>query len=264
MRKNSGLAVALGMVAAALVTTGCVSFPDAEQPLHTGMVVDVYGSHTSAHHDDAEGTFTPLQSSSVKLQVDKEFSERHPGFLGWFTTYWKDRLLDLHDIVQFDVAVGRGFVVNVRPTEYGQLGLGWYDGAKVGWRKRASGWWTEDRVERGFGPFYWLEVKRSADWGTKTLFNHNYDYTGWDIWEEDTKAAERDWADVGASVVIFFFGADVNVSPVEIFDAVFGWDPISFIQNIWGYHTPNFDLSGDDTWNAIKEELIEERGIDVE
>ena len=74
MRKNSGLAVVCGMVAAALVTSGCISVPDAEQPPLMGGVVDVYGSHTSSHHDDAEGTFAPLQSSSVKLQVDQEFS----------------------------------------------------------------------------------------------------------------------------------------------------------------------------------------------
>jgi len=262
MRKNSGLAVVFGSIALAVMTSGCVSFPDAEVVFPP--VPDVHGSHPSTHHDAAEKELNPLHSSAVKMEVDKEFEARHPGFLGWFFTYWKDRILDLHDITSLDLAVGRGFVVNARPTEYGQVGIGWFDGAKFGWRNRATGWWDEDRTERGLSAFYWLEVKRDARWGTKTLFQQNYDYTGWDIWEDRTKAAEHDWADIGGSLIIAFIGVDANVSPAEFVDAVAGWFPITFIQNVLGYHAPTFDIMEDDTWSVLKAELIRERGIDQE
>lgn len=261
MSKKSGLAVVLGSFALAICATGCVSFPDFESP--TPPMLDG-GSHPSSHHDGYEQAKYPLRSNAVKMEVDKEFEARHPGFLGWFFTYWKDRMLDLDDIVSLDLAVGRGFGANIRPTEYAQVGIAWWDGSKLGSRQRAWGWWDEERVERGISAFYWLEVERKARWGTRTLFAQDYDYTGWDIWEERTKSAEHDWADFGGSIYLFALGADVNLSPVEAVDAIMGWFPTTFIWNVLGYHAPTFDLSGDDTWSELREELIRERGVDEE
>ncbi len=260
MSKTSGFAAVFGSFALAVFSAGCVSFPDAEKPVPVPMV-DIVGSHPSTHHDGYERTMYPLRSSAVKMEVDKEFESRHPGLLGWFFVYWKDRLLDLNDIVSVDLTAGRGFGVNVRPTEYFQAGIGWWDGSKLGCRQRSWGWWDESRVERGLSAFYWLEIDRKARWGTKTLFAQDYEYTGWDIWEERTKAAERDWADFGGSLYVFALGADVNVSPIEFVDAVMGWFPVTFIQNCLGYHTPTFDISADDTWSELRAELVRDRGI---
>jgi len=262
MITKSAFAAVLGSVAVACLSAGCVSFPDTEVP--TPPWFDS-GSHPSPHHDDAEATLYPLRSSAVKAEVDKEFEAQHPGFMGWFFSYWKDRLLDLQDVVSADIAVGRGLGVNFRPTEYAQVGLGWYDGVKVGWRQRAAGWWDEKRVERGASAFYWMEIDRKARWGTKTLFGQDYEYTGWDIWEDHTnKRCEHDWSDFGAGFTLAFLGADVNLSPGEFVDFVAGIFPVTFIQNCLGYHNPTFDLSGDDTWSQLRDQLVRERGISEE
>jgi hypothetical protein len=243
----------LGVAAVSLLAPACAS-----GPLRSGNP----GGHSSSHHDQATGRQFPLQSAPDKAEVDRVFDERHPGTVQWLGVWFTDRWFDLLDVASWDISAGRGFGVNAHITEFGQAGLNWWDGSHWGQRGRAWGMWDTSSVDRGLGPFYWIEYERQSEWGTKTLFGHDYKYTGWDLFETgDLKDVRGDWSDTGARVNLFALGAGAAVSPIEAVDFVAGLNPIGLIANVLGYHHPVWDLGSDDEHSQIEAELRSEKGL---
>jgi hypothetical protein len=243
----------LGTLAAGLLSAGCIGGP-ARSPNPLG--------HADPNKDLATQEQFPLRSSPVKEEVDRQFEERYPGTLNWAYVWGKDRWFDLLDIVSWNVDFGRGFGFNVRATEFAQVGLNWWDGQSWGMRGRTWGVWETHEVDRGLGPFYWVEIERHPTWGTQSLFDHDYKYTGWDILEkENSKVTNGDWSEVGAKVHLFAVGAGVRVSPVEAVDFVAGLCPIGLVANLVGYHEPIPDIMMDDTHSVIQRELEDEKGL---
>lgn len=243
----------LGTACAGLLAAGCVGGP-ARSPNPMG--------HSSTHTDLATGEQYPLRSAADKAEVDRVFEERYPGTQNWLYVWGKDRWFDLLDVVSWDIGFGRGFGANAHITEFGQAGLNWWDGTHWGQRGRAWGMWEVSAVDRGLGPFYWVEHERRAVWGTQSLFGHDYKYVGWDLEETgDIKAIEGDWSEVGARANLFAIGAGVAASPIEAVDLVGGLIPVGLIMNIVGYHQPIFDVVGDDTHSKIADELAKEKGL---
>ena len=129
-------------------------------------------------------------------------------------------------------------------------------------RGRTWGVWETHEVDRGLGPFYWVEIERHPTWGTQTLFDHDYKFVGWDLHEEEnSKVTNGDWADLRAKVHVLAIGAGVRLSPVEAVDFVAGLFPVGLVANIVGYHEPIPDIMKDDTHSMIQRELEEEKGL---
>ena len=106
-------------------------------------------------------------------------------------------------------------------------GIGIIFGANIGtsWGSRGRAWgtWDEHLVQRGLGPFYWIETERTSTWGTQSLFGHDYKYTGWDLFEEaGNKATQHDWSEVGGQVNLFALGVRASASPIEVADLAAG------------------------------------------
>ncbi len=253
MMGMKGFTLLLGTVAAGAMLTGCVTGPN-RSPNPMG--------HPNPDRDLATQEQFPLKSSAEKEEVDRQFEEQYPGVVNWVWVWGKDRWMDLLDVVSWDVSFGRGFGVNAHLTEYAQAGIGWWDGKSMGMRGRVWGTWDESNEHRGLGPFYWVEVERTPDWGTQSIHDNSYKYTGWDLFEESgNRMSDDDWADVGASANLLAVGARAGASPIEAVDFVAGLIPVSLITNIMGYHQPVFDIQGDDTWAGIEEQLREEKGL---
>lgn len=218
--------------------------------------------HAGERQDIATNEQYPLRSSPVKEEVDRVFEERYPGVVNWAYVWGRDRWFDLMDVVSWDVSVGRGFGANLAATEYLQAGLNWWDGRSWGQRGRAWGMWDEHSVDRGLGPFYWIEYERAPVWGTQNLFGHDYKYTGWDLLESGTASTiNNDWSELGGSAHLFAVGASAHASPIEAVDFVTGLLPVGLVANLIGYHHPIFDVQNDDVHSAIEKELREEKGL---
>jgi hypothetical protein len=243
----------LGTLAAATLAGGCVVGPSrSPNPL----------GHQSPNKDLATQEQYPLKSSAVKEEVDRQFEEQYPGTVNWLYVWGKDRWFDMLDMVSWDLNFGRGFGVNAHVTDFVQVGLNWWDGQSWGMRGRTWGVWETSEVDRGLGPFYWVEYERHPTWGTQSLFDHDYKYMGWDLAESgEPKAMHSEWSEIGARAHLFAVGAGAAVNLAEIFDFVTGLIPIGFIPNLIGYHEPTPDLMADDTWSQIKRELEAEKGL---
>jgi hypothetical protein len=243
----------LGTLAVGALAAGCVGGPSrSPNPL----------GHASPNKDLATQEQYPLRSSAVKEEVDRQFDERYPGTINWLFVWGKDRWFDLLDIGGFNLDWGRGFGVNVCLTEFAQVGVNWWDGESWGMRGRTWGHWETSEVDRGLGPFYWVELERHPVWGTQSLFDQDYKYTGWDLHETaDPKITNGDWSEVRGKVHVLAIGAGARLSPVEAVDFVVGLFPVSLIANIVGYREPVPDLMADDTWSQMERQLEDERGL---
>ncbi len=165
--------------------------------------------------------------------------------------YLKDRFLDLTDILQFDLSVGDGFLANVHATKWLQIGGGFMNnGLRWGMLKRSAGTWSDDRVEGGVAAgfnLYWVDLARTPVWGTSTLFENEFAYEGPDYLDNH----DRHWSDFGATLHLFWIGANINASPFELLDAVLG---IFALPSIYaGPLSPEMDLADDDTRARLRE-----------
>lgn len=242
----------IGAVAAASLA-GCVGGP-ARSPNPMG--------NNDPHRDLATQEQFPLRSSAVKEEVDRQFEQQHPGVANWLYVWGKDRWFDLIDVVSWNLSAGQGFGVNAHLTEFAQVGMNSWEGSSWGTRGRAFGVWKTSEEDRGFGPFYWVEIERTPTWGSQTLFRHEYKYTGWDMQEAaGSKAIDGDASEVGAKLHVFAVGAEIAASPIEAVDFLVGLFPVGLVANVVGYHHPVFDIMGDDTHSEIEKALRAEKGL---
>lgn len=177
----------------------------------------------------------PDQEKFFRNDIDKKSGWHHLGM------YAKDVGLDLLDIVTVDVGLGKSgpfgpyvgnawimpfwlpMFANAHATKYAEAGFGSWTGYKVGWLGRGMGVWREERTEGGFtvGPVanYSVHAARVPVYGTPWLHDKYLDAHGYNI-DLDQNGH---WLDFGASLHVIALGADVNVSPFEFADFVFGF-----------------------------------------
>jgi hypothetical protein len=158
---------------------------------------------------------------------------------GPLARYFEDRLLDFWDIFGLKFHMGTGLLVNVRPTKFGQAGLGFIDGDKLGFKGRELGYWYEWRGEVGVSVFYINTAKKDVIVGNKFLFQaareaETEEVIDMDIFRDD----DRDRWDLGFTVHALFIGLDFEFRTKEFFD---------FILGIF-----TLDMCKDDTKNRLR------------
>jgi len=162
----------------------------------------------------------------------------------------KDLVLDYGDVVSVESGAGEGFLAHVQATKIAELGGGYANTVKVLYDRRAAGFVSERRKEGGIGPVYYRSKTFEPITGTAKLVDevprtlddftirHNED---------------SHWLDIGAGLHVVFVGADVRVSPKEIFDAV--GTTITFPYTVvlrpvlswFNISPPELDFAEDDT-----------------
>jgi hypothetical protein len=204
-------------------------------------------------------------SSVTKSEVDREYMARYN--YGQRVGLWfVDRFNDIFDTFQVDLMFGATPtwpLINARVTKFLQLGMGWFDGTRIGLRPRAFGVWQEQRQEYGFGPIYWISIKREPISGLPAMFDHSYEYTGWDIMEKPNwKEGNGGVLDVGATVFIVVIGAHANIATFETLECIIQFIPVDLILFICNYPQPVLDFMKDDTYNQLKMQIEAEKGLD--
>jgi len=170
----------------------------------------------------------------------------------------KDVWWDLLDIVSLDTSWGDGLIANVHFTRFGNLGLGWFDGLRLGWNQRASGTWAERGYEYGVGPFYWKDKTKEPVYGNRVLFENSYSYTGFEI---DKNNIDGETLDIGARVHLAYVGVSADVSPKEAVDFVVSVGSFAYTLVLWPFSAiydldpPEIDLSDDNELSRIRKEL---------
>jgi hypothetical protein len=197
-----------------------------------------------------------LICGAMGCQYNQKFSnydekvDEDMGLMMKVPVYFWDRFLDLTDIVQLDLGFGGGALFNVHVTKGFQVGAGYRDAVCFGFLPRSFGMWYEEREEVGlaiaFTPFhelYYKEYAREGLWGTTTLFDHDVYVEGQDSLSHE---ATHNF-DIGVSLH-FLMGMDVNVSPFQAFDFVFGWFGMPFLVPVdpVGFGT-ELDVANDDS-----------------
>ena len=251
----------LGVAAAATLVAGCTNCPSKPPRKSAATTVSSDGSDVMDCPSVWKQQY-PLRNSPTVDEVNCVFNERCTGGLGWTGVWLGDRWFDFLDVFHLNLAFGQGIGVNAHLTEFLELGLNWWEGTSLGLRGRVWGVWDSKEWDRGAGPFYWVELDRTPVSGTKSLFNHEYRYVGWDFQENAlNKASHDDWSDVGITVHLLFIGAEIGVSPLEAADFIAGILPLGPILGWCGVTQPIWDIQRDDTWSQMAREMEAEKGL---
>lgn len=201
-----------------------------------------------------EGRGIPAVSSEAYDAYRREVDSWGVG--DYFRITCIDLLLDFTDIFSAELSVGPGMLVNIQPTKVLNIGAGYGELSKVGWRKRALGFYREDTREGGASYLYFRQKRLEPFYGTPDLFVRRdramSDFT-------IRRNSDRHWLDIGGEVHILALGASAYVSPYEAVD--FGISLISFPYNAFfrplgnslGFRPPEVDLARDDTMARVQE-----------
>lgn len=142
--------------------------------------------------------------------------------------YFLSRWYDLIDIVDLSFGAGPGFLINAHATKFFQVGFGYSDAYRVGFRGRSAGVWREKRLEAGVSILYYQKVKRERISGWVENFRT-------DTMDLDTTAvyannADRSFTGIGATIHALIL-VDVNVRPAQAADFVLGWFGIDILDD---------------------------------
>lgn len=153
--------------------------------------------------------------------------------------YFLSRWYDLIDIVDFSIGAGPGFLVNVRATKLAQIGMGWGDSYRFGFRGRSAGIWHESRREIGVSLLYYQKVSRERITGWVESFRA-------ESMDLDTSAVyannnDRSFLGIGATFQALI-AVDVNVRPMQAIDFALGWLTIDVLDDDSGKPKRNKDL----------------------
>jgi hypothetical protein len=165
----------------------------------------------------------------------------------WVTT--KDLVLDLTDIVSWEMVFGPSLLVDVQPTKVLEVGGGYADVGKHGWRNRFMGWWREKRTEGGASMLYYRSMDFEPVFGTVRMWEFPPTIRDFAI----RNNVDRHWLDVGAQVNILWGGFGLYVSPSQTVDLLANL--VEYPYNIllrrplylFGLRPPEFDFMNDDT-----------------
>jgi hypothetical protein len=145
--------------------------------------------------------------------------------------YLPDRILDLLDIVSFDVHVGVGAFANVHVTRAVQLGaggravvgLGWHDQRSLGGSVQGeAGLWALPFATEAYGGMLV---------GTSGVLAGSQGLSGLVEPTDMVFQEYRDYWAVGAGVTLLFVGVDFDLHPVEVADAIVGFTTVDFLHD---------------------------------
>lgn len=153
--------------------------------------------------------------------------------------YFLSRWYDLIDIVDFSIGAGPGFLVNVRATKLAQIGMGWGDAYRFGFRGRSAGIWHEKRREIGVSLLYYQRVERERITGWVESFRaEEMDLDTSNVYANNN---DRSFLGIGATVQALVL-VDVNIRPMQAVDFALGWLTIDVLDDDSGKPRRNKDL----------------------
>lgn len=133
-----------------------------------------------------------LQASEYRVERDSE-DEDKPRLFQRVILYLPNRVVDFVDIWRFNVGVGLGLGINLRPTKGLQAGLAAYDSVRIGVRGRRFPLWHEWSLEGGFDGMY-----------------------------EELGETERGFYEFGGTIHLGLIGLDAAIDIEEILDFGYG------------------------------------------
>ena len=197
-------------------------------------------------------------SDVVHNEVEREYREQH-GYGARVGLWFVDRFNDLFDVAQVDLSFGVSPtwpLINAHITEFGEVGLGYFQGTRIGWKERSVGVWHEERSEYGVGPFYYTKISRRTEAGTKFAWDQDWEYSGMAFADGGGKAAETDLLDVGGVVHLIAVGVSANFSTFEAIDFILGCEPIEFILLLTTVTSETYvDIMQDDNFSRLRAEM---------
>jgi hypothetical protein len=146
----------------------------------------------------------------------------------WVAMYPVNRALDVLDIVSVSAGLGGGAYANAHVTRAVQVGLGAGGGVDAGWwQDRELGVGTDYIAGAAFGP--WMaETEGRSRAGTAGVHTDRLAVQGPCTPTDPVHRVHRDYWGIGARVIALLVGAEVEVHPVEIADAVCGFFLVDF------------------------------------
>ncbi len=142
--------------------------------------------------------------------------------------YFLSRWYDLIDIVDFSFGAGPGFLVNAHATKFFQVGFGYSDAYRVGFRGRSAGVWREKRLEAGVSILYYQKVKRERITGWVEDFRT--DKMDLDTAKVYANNNDRSYLGIGGTFHALIL-VDFNIRPAQAADFVLGWFGIDFLDD---------------------------------
>jgi hypothetical protein len=234
------------------------------------LVVSSAGCMTMAGFEEAQQAKAG-KDPDVKLMPTLKSSERYAAYRAevdsWSGTtrvflLCNDLLLDFTDMFSCEYSFGPGILADGMFTKLGEVGLGYADVEKVGWRKRAAGFYKEKRREGGFSYLYYRDMDVRPDYGTYDLFLRPRAMRDFSIRHNVT---DRHWADIGFQVHFVAIGTSHYFSPKEAADFVCSLvlfpcnlviQPLSHALN---FTAPEIDIGDDDSQARVRHKY----GIDM-
>jgi hypothetical protein len=143
--------------------------------------------------------------------------------------YLPDRLLDLTDVVSFDLHLGFGLYGNVHLTRALQAGVGARGVTGVGWHERRS---LGLRSEEASGLVLFAlgaEGTSGTLTGTSGLFSWSETLAGLQRPEHVLYQEVRDYWAVGGALTALVLGIDFELHPLQVADFAAGWLTVDFL-----------------------------------
>lgn len=140
-----------------------------------------------------------------------------PGIGSKIALYLPNRLLDIADVIHFDIGFGFGALLNIHATRMLQVGGGMSALSRVGIDGRGIGFYSENRSEISILPWS-VEgyTRRRATFGTFRDFDSASQ-------REQMYEDLRDYFEIGGSATIAIIGFQGDIRPSAIGDFIVGW-----------------------------------------
>ncbi len=163
--------------------------------------------------------------------------------------YVPDRVLDLLDVIGFDVHLGPGLYLNYHVTRAVQIGGGARAVAGLGWHtKRSLG--LLGNAEAGLNLIAaGAQTVNAGQLGTSGVQTGSYHQAGLHRPTDPVYQEMRDYWAVGADVTFLVFGISWDVHPVEAADFLAGFALRDFLHDDLG-STQRLKLTDDDKDNV--------------
>ena len=145
--------------------------------------------------------------------------------------YLPDRVLDLCDIVSFDVHLGFGFWADVHATRALQAAAGTRSITGIGWHERRS-LGSRTQAESGLTVLA-LGAHASAGtlFGTSGVYGYRASIGGLHEPGDKPYLEIRDYWALGAAVTLAFVGLDFDFHPVQLADFAAGLFTVDFLND---------------------------------
>lgn len=166
----------------------------------------------------------PLLGSN---QARRARTERPPAVRALL--YLPDRLLDLADLVSFDLHLGFGLYANVHGTRALQAGLGSRGITGVGWHERRSLGLRTQQESAFVLVALGAEATSGVLTGTSGIFSWSETLGGLHLPSHSLYQEVRDYWAIGAGLTVLFVGVDFDFHPVQAADFAAGLAAIDFL-----------------------------------